>query len=212
MARSADEDTAKDTDKDAGRTRSSAETSKGLGGRGRDLRHGPEGKGEGVRPNQGLGAGRQHRGKGWKGRRRPPGTGRAGRGGKGKWAGRRARDGERGASAARRPAGEVHPPRYPADAGAPRPPTPRPPRPPLRHRPRRGGPSPPQSPRPPYQPAPHPHSGAPRGPAPAAREPEAEPARMASAPAARGSGAAPAPQAQEPQAEPARGAEGARGD
>ena len=38
------------------------------------------------------------------------------------------------------------------------------------------------------------------------------PARMATAPAARGSGAAPAPQAQELRAEPVRGAEGARGD
>ena len=69
-----------------------------------------------------------------------------------------------------------------------------------------------QTPRPPYQPAPHMHSGAPHGPAPAAREPRAEPARTAPPMAAQGSGAAPGPQAQEPQAEPARGAEGARGD
>ena len=40
---------------------------------------------------------------------------------------------------------------------------------------------PPKLPRPPYQPAPHPHSGSPRGPAPAAREPRAEPARMTAA-------------------------------
>ena len=53
-----------------------------------------------------------------------------------------------------------------------------------------------QPPRPPYKQAPHPHSGAPRGPAPAARE----------------SGSALAQQAQELQAEPARGAEGAQGD
>ena len=71
---------------------------------------------------------------------------------------------------------------------------------------------PPQPPRPPYQPAPQPHSGVPRGPAPAAQEPRAEPARMAAAPAARESGAAPAQQAREPRGEPARGAEGARGD
>ena len=70
---------------------------------------------------------------------------------------------------------------------------------------------PPQFPRPPYQPAPHPHSGAPRGSAPAARELRAQPARMAAAWAARGSVAAPAPQAQHPQAEPAWGGRGGPG-
>ena len=70
--------------------------------------------------------------------------------------------------------------------------------------------APPQPPKPPDQPAPYPHSRALRGPAPAATEPRAEPARMAPAPAARGHRAAPAPQAQGPQAEPARGPEGAR--
>ena len=71
---------------------------------------------------------------------------------------------------------------------------------------------PPQPPRPHYQPAPHPQGDALHGPAPAAREPRAEPARMAAAPAARGSAAALAQHAQEPRAEPARVAEGARGD
>ena len=151
-------------------------------------------------------------GQGGQGRRRPLGTGRAGRGGRRARAGRRAKDGERGAPATRRPAGAVHPPRYPADAGAPCQPPPPPPRAPLHHLPRRRGPGPHQPPRPPYHPACHPHSGAPRGPAPAAREPRAEPARMAAAPAARGSSAAPAPQAQKPQADPARGAEGSRGN
>ena len=69
-----------------------------------------------------------------------------------------------------------------------------------------------QPPRPPYHPAPHPHSGALHGRTPAAREPRVEPARMAVAPAARGSSEGPAQEAQEPQADQARGAEGARGD
>ena len=53
------------------------------------------------------------------------------------------------------------------------------------------------------------HGDAPHDPASAAREPRAEPARMAAAPAAQGSGAKPARMAQEPMAEPARGAVGA---
>ena len=71
---------------------------------------------------------------------------------------------------------------------------------------------PPQPRRPPHQPPLHPHGDTPRGPAPAAREPRAKLARMAAAPAARGSGAAPVQQQQEARAEPAQGAEGARTD
>ena len=70
----------------------------------------------------------------------------------------------------------------------------------------------PQPPQPPHQPAPRPRGDIPHGPVPAAREPRAEPARMAAAPAARRSGAAPAQQAQEPRVELARGAEGTRND
>ena len=104
----------------------------------------------------------------------------------------------------------MHLPLCPADAGAPGPP--------AGHQPLHNidpdmeALNPPEPPQPPYQPAPRAHSGAPCGPAPAAREPRAEPAWMAAAPAARGSGEAPAQQAQEPRAEPVRGAEGARRD
>ena len=162
-------------------------TGKGAGDRGRDPRHGPEGKWGGSAPEPGAIGREAAQGHGGGGRCRLPGTGRAGRGGRGGRAGRRARDGERGAPAAGRPAGAVHPRRYPADAGAPHPPPP--PRQPLQHRRQHGGPDPPEPPTPPYQPAPHPHL-------PAAREPRAEPARMAAALTARGSGAAPAPQVQ----------------
>ena len=83
-------------------------------------------------------------------------------------AGQREGGGGRGAPAAGRAAGEVHPPRQPTDAGA-RHPTKHPPPPPaLQHRPRRRrAHPPPKHSRPQHQPAP-----------PTAR---AEPARMASA-------------------------------
>ena len=69
---------------------------------------------------------------------------------------------------------------------------------------------PPLPPQPPGGPPPRLQGGAPHDRAPAAREPRAEPARMAAAPAARGSSVEPAWMAQEPRAEPAtRGAVGA---
>ena len=67
---------------------------------------------------------------------------------------------------------------------------------------------PPKHHQPPRQPPPRLHGNAPHDPAPAAREPRAEPAWMAAAPAARGSRAEPARMAQEPRAEPALGAVG----
>ena len=68
---------------------------------------------------------------------------------------------------------------------------------------------PPRTHQTPRQPPPCLRGDAPHDPAPAAREPRAEPARIAAAPAARGSGAEPARLRQEPRAEPARGAVGA---
>ena len=122
-------------------------TGKGAGDRGQDPRRGPEGRGEGVHPNLGLGAGRGPRGKDGKGdvdRRGQTGQG-TGKGGGA--AGRRAREEGRGAPAAGRPGGAVHPPQYPADAGALRQPPPAPVH--LQHRPRLGALIPPQPPRPP---------------------------------------------------------------
>ena len=151
-------------------------------------------------------------GQGGEGRRRPPGTSRTWGGGRGGQAGRRARDGERGSSQP-----DVQPVRCISPGIQPMP----------EHHAHHhhhhhahlynihrdaGDLVPLQPPRPPYQPAFHPHSGAACGPAPAAREPRAEPARITASPAARGSGAALAPQVHEPHAAPARGAEGARGD
>ena len=70
------------------------------------------------------------------GRRGPQGTGGTGHGSPAGRAGQREGGGERGAPAAGRAAGEVHPPRHPTDAGAPHPPPPPPPPPPpLQHPP-----------------------------------------------------------------------------
>ena len=52
-------------------------TGKGADDRGWDPWHGPEGKGEGVRPSLGLGAWGGGQVQGGQGRRRPPGTSRA---------------------------------------------------------------------------------------------------------------------------------------
>ena len=184
---------------------------KGMGDRGRDRRHMPEGKAEGVRPSQGLGAGTGPRGKVGKGDIGPRGQAGRGVGARG--------DGQgvgRGTGSGAPPQPDVQPVRCipPGIQQMPAHPIH------YHHHhhahlynidPDAGDLVLPQPPRPPYQPALQPHCGAPRGPSPAARRPRAEPARMAAALAARGFGAAQAPQAQEPQEEPARGAEGARG-
>ena len=71
-----------------------------------------------------------------RGRRGPQGTGGTGHGSPGGRTGRREGGRGRGAPAAGRAAGEVHPPRHPTDAGTPHPPPPPPPPPPpLQHRP-----------------------------------------------------------------------------
>ena len=67
---------------------------------------------------------------------------------------------------------------------------------------------PPTHPQPPRQPPTCLHGNAPHDPVHAAREPRAEPAQMAAARAARGSGAEPLRLAQQPRAEPAQGAVG----
>ena len=80
------------------------------------------------------------------GRRTPPGTGRAGHGSNWERAEQRARDGEWGIPAAGRPAGAVHCPRHPTNAGALDQPPPPPPHQPLQHQPQRGGPHSPPTP------------------------------------------------------------------
>ena len=88
-ARAAGRDTTKDMSKGTGRTRVSAEQARGANDRGRDPRHGPEGRGERVRLSQGPGARREPSGKEGKGAVGPWGRrGRStGAGGEGQGAG-----------------------------------------------------------------------------------------------------------------------------
>ena len=167
---------------------------KGMGGGGGDTGHGKghgqDGRREGARKSQARGAWRGSRGKKGGGRG-PPQAGRAGpRGGrrsKGQGA-PPAREEGRGGSEAGGPGSPMHPPRHPADAGAPG----RSPPPPahLQHRPQFGGPDSPSHPT--SRPAwPHPSGvGAARGASTAGRRPGgAEPQRGTGADGGRPGGA-----------------------